>query len=98
MTEREQIEEQIREALATEGSAILLSNRLFSPEGLFNRLAPTQAERERVVQSSLFKQAQERLIELRKREIAEFERAVEQAQAAMPGDGLLLKLERVPTA
>jgi hypothetical protein len=94
MTERDEIEQQIREALATATSAILLSNQLFSPEGLFNQLATTQAGRQVVVESALFKQAQQRMMELRKIEAAEFARVVEQAQTGAPAEGFLLKLER----
>jgi hypothetical protein len=94
MTERDEIEQQIREALATATSAILLSNQLFSPEGLFNQLATTQSERQVVVESALFKQAQQRLMVLRKIEAAEFARVVEHAQAGAPAEGLVLKLER----
>ena len=46
MTDREQVEEQIRALLATETSGINLSNRLFSPDGLFNQLARTADERQ----------------------------------------------------
>jgi hypothetical protein len=94
MTEREHIEEQIREVLANETQAIPLSNKLFAPEGLFNRLAATEEERRAVAQSSLFRQAQGRLMELQKKEAAEFGRAVQQAQGAIPDGSYWLKLER----
>jgi hypothetical protein len=93
MTEREQIEAQIREVLAKETRAIPLSNVLFQPDGLFSRLAGTEAERRLVAQSPLFKQAQKRLSELQRREAAEFGRVVQQAQAALPESGLWLHLE-----
>jgi hypothetical protein len=93
MTEREQIEQQIRDVLATETQAIHLSNKLFQPDGLFNRLAKTEEERRLVAQSPLFKQAQARLTVLHKKEMAEFARVVEAAQATLPGDNYLFKLE-----
>ena len=95
MTERERTETEIREALATETSAIRLSNRLFSPEGLFNQIAPTAEARRAVTQSSLFREAQQRLAELRQREGAEFARAVDQAQIGLPAGEYLLRVEPV---
>jgi hypothetical protein len=94
MTEYEQIEQQIREVLAAETHAIPLSNKLFSPGGLFSRLASTEEERRAVARSALFKEAMRRLTELQKKESAEFARAVQQAEAVAPGDGYLFKLER----
>ena len=93
MTEREQIEEQIREVLARETRAVPLSNALFQPDGLFSRLATTEAERRVVAQSPLFRQAQKRLSELQRQEAAEFGRAIQQAQATLPESGLWLHLE-----
>ncbi|MBI1918269.1 MAG: hypothetical protein HYS12_26555 [Planctomycetes bacterium] len=93
MTEREQLEDQIRQALANETSAILLSNKLFTPDGLFYRLATTEEERRVVAQSPLFRQALDRLAELRRTEVAEFVRVVQQAQAGAPGVSLF-KVER----
>ena len=94
MTEREQIEEHIREVLARETHAIPLSTTLFQPDGLFSRLAGTEAERRIVAQSPLFRQAQKRLSELQRQEAADFGRAVRQAQAALPEGGLWMHLER----
>jgi hypothetical protein len=93
MSEGEQIEEQIRNVLAQETRAIPLSNALFQPDGLFSRLAGTEAERRLVAQSPLFRQAQERLSELQRQEAAEFGRVVRQAQTAQPEGGLWLHLE-----
>ena len=53
MTKREQVEQEIREVLATESHAIPLSNKLFRPDGLFNELAKTEDERRIVAQSPL---------------------------------------------
>jgi hypothetical protein len=41
MSKREQVEQKIREVLATECHAIPLSNKLFRPDGLFNELGAT---------------------------------------------------------
>jgi hypothetical protein len=79
MVDRESIEQQIRQVLATETRAIPLSNKLFRQDGgLFGQLATTEEERRMVAQSSLFKEAQRRLTELRRREAEEFSRAVDQ--------------------
>ena len=94
MTERERVEQQIRETLATETQAIPLSNKLFSFGGLFNQLAKTEEERRTLAQSPLFKQAQRRLTELQQEEASEFSQAVEQSQAALPEGSYLVKLEQ----
>jgi len=93
MTECEQIEHQIRELLVREARAAPLSNALFQPDGLFSRLAETEAERRLVAQSSLFREAQKRLSELQRQEAAEFGRVVQQAHMVEPGGGLWLHLE-----
>jgi hypothetical protein len=98
MSDREQIEQQIREVLETETHAIALTNRLFSPGGLFGRLAETQDERRLVAKSSLFKEALRRLNTLQKQEVAEFARAVEQVRATRSEGGYLLKMEPAPSA
>jgi hypothetical protein len=93
MTEREQVEQRIREVLATEARAVPLSNQLFRPDGLFNQLARTEEECRAVAQSPLFQQALRRLSELQQQESAEFSRAVAQLQPALPDEGYRLKLE-----
>ncbi len=98
MTKQEQVEQQIREVLATETHAVQLSNRLFRPDGLFNELAKTEDERRSVVRSPLFKQAQRRLMELQQKEATEFAQAVKQTQATVPEGSYLLKLESADKA
>jgi hypothetical protein len=93
MTDRERLERQIREALVAETGAAALSEKLFSPTGLFSALAPTEPERQVVVRSELFKQAQARFRELQHAEAAAFTRAVEQAEGALPKDGHWVKWE-----
>src|SRR4051794_12671947 len=61
MTEREQVEQRIREVLAADINAMALSDRLFRPDGLFNQLAKDERERRLVAQTPLFQQAQRRL-------------------------------------
>jgi hypothetical protein len=95
MTDREQVERRICELLATETHSMSLSNKLFSQEtGLFGRLGTTEEERRIVARSPLFQQALRRLNELEGKELAEFSKIVEQAQAALPPDGYVFKLEQ----
>jgi hypothetical protein len=46
-----------------------------------------------VAQSALFKQAQQRFMELQRKEAAEFSRALQNAPAAIAGDRFFIKLE-----
>lgn len=67
MTEREQLEADIRQLLVTETHAIRLSNRLFSPpDGLFCRIGwpLTPEQRRELAAGELFKAAQQRIQEL----------------------------------
>jgi hypothetical protein len=93
MSESERIEQQIREILARENSAITLSNRLFRPDGLFARLGPTEEQRRIIVKSPLFKEAQRRFSELQRKEAAAFTQVLQQAQITIPGDNGFIKLE-----
>jgi hypothetical protein len=95
MTTRDEIEQAIREALASETQAMALSQRLFAPDGLFSRLGATENERRSVVQSPLFQEAQRRLSELQRHEAAEFARAV--PPTLIPGSAQM-KLERRESA
>jgi len=97
MLNKKEIEQQIRDVLATEGQAFALSNRLFSPDGLFCQLAQTGQQPRQVAQSPLFKQAQRRLTELQQKEGEAFTQAVQQARTALQSGDYLLKLERSST-
>jgi hypothetical protein len=98
MTECERIEQEIREVLDNESQAIPLSNKLFSPDGLFSRLASTEEERRVLVRTPLFKQAQRRFMALQRAEAEAFAKIAEQVQALMPQGGYRLKLEPVEAA
>ena len=74
--ERAQIEEEIREVVATATRASELGDKLFTSGGLFNRIAKTEQERRQIGATSLFREAQARHSELRRKEAAEFARAV----------------------
>jgi hypothetical protein len=77
-----QIQEAIQNIVATATSAAALSDRLFSPDGLFNCLATTADERRRLVGTPLFREAQKRFRELQLQEAALFKEAVREAKIA----------------
>jgi hypothetical protein len=64
-----EIETQIRQILREETNAIALSNKLFRPDGLFARLASTEADRREVSKSPLLQEAQDRLSQLQQAEM-----------------------------
>lgn len=71
MTEREQIEAQIRDLLREELPSVVMSNRLFSPpHGLFCRIGATEAVRREIADGELFRAAQDRIRELEREELA----------------------------
>jgi hypothetical protein len=67
---RDEAEAEIRRLIATEISAIRLSNELFTPGGLFGKLFSTPEEKKVVLNSQLFDQANRRLSELQLQEAA----------------------------
>lgn len=89
---RDEAEQRIREMLSTEHSAIELSHALFTPGGLFSHLASDEAERRVLVTSALFREAQRRLSELQRAEMAEFKQNVAKYEATHD-DPVLHKLE-----
>ena len=68
MHERESIEQQIRNQIRCDSSAVIFSNKLFAPEGLFSRLAGTEDERRALVKTQIWKDVQQRLRELERNE------------------------------
>jgi hypothetical protein len=79
MNSDQPLEGQIRDVLDSEHDAISLSDKLFSPHGLFSRMATTESECRAVAQSELFKEAQTRLAELRRIEAESFSKAIEES-------------------
>jgi hypothetical protein len=75
-----------------------LSNKLFTPDGLFSQLAGTEAERRVVSQSPLFREALRRLSDLERKEAAEFGRVIQQAQSSLPEGSLWLHVEQVKSS
>jgi len=80
---REEVETEIQTLLATETSAIRLSNALFTPGGLFGKLFSTPEEKKAVLNSPLFDQANRRLSELQLQEVARFKKS-EKTMVAPP--------------
>ena len=70
MTTHEQVEAEIRRVLDSETNAVRLSNTLFTPGGLFSKLWVTPDEKKAVIASPLFKEANHRLSELQRQEVA----------------------------
>jgi hypothetical protein len=77
VTIRDDVEAEIRHLLATETSAVRLSNKLFTPGGLFSKLFATPDEKRAVMASPLFDEAQKRLSELQRREAAQLVRGAQ---------------------
>lgn len=76
MTERETVEREIRSLLSAEISATSFSNRVFGQfTGLFSKLGKTREQREAIIQSDLWKQAQNRFHELLRKEQQQKNRA-----------------------
>ena len=95
MTNEKSIEDRIQDALTSEQDAISLSNQLFSPGGLFNQLAKSEAERRSLVATPLFKAAQRQVSVLKSDQAQQFARAVEQFEAGRSGKESLHRMERV---
>jgi hypothetical protein len=93
MAEQAHIEQQIREVLAAETHAIALSNKLFSPTGLFAQLGATEEARRRLVKTPLFKEAQKLFLDLQYKEAAEFARALRHTASPLPEGNYFFKLE-----
>ena len=94
MTEREQIEAEIRELLATETRAIVLSNKLFQQgTGLFARLGTTEEERRAIIQNELFSTAQARVREIQYRDADALREAVEVLNEKLPDTDVRLSLD-----
>jgi|GEM_PF-5059349 len=65
MTDRETLENEIVRLVTTSTDGVSLSNALFSPpDGLFCMLAPEQADRPAMLNSDLYRVAQDRIHDL----------------------------------
>jgi hypothetical protein len=93
-TERERIETEIRDLLATETRTTVLSNKLFQQgTGLFARLAATEDERRALVQTELFRTAQNRVRDLQYRDAEALREAVKVLQERLPHTELRVTLD-----
>lgn len=93
----QQVEQEILAVLAQENTAVGISDKLFTPDGLFSRLASTEVERRAMVQAPLFRQAQKRFRELQFKEAEEFQRATATMQGTELGKHYAVKIERAKT-
>ena len=93
MDERDQIETEIRGLLTADLDAVTLSNRLYQQgTGLFVRLGTTPEERQAIVQSALWKEAQTRVRELEARDLARFREVAQKVEEHHPAGTYTLKL------
>lgn len=94
MTEREELERQIRELLAADLDSVTLSNKLFQQGvGLFVRLGKTEEERRALVKSELWTLCQSRLRELEQRDLERFREVVKEVEKHRPPGSYVLRLE-----
>lgn len=77
---REQAEQEIRRAIVTATSAAGLADELFAPTGLFSWLGASAQDRTSLVQTALFRDAQQRFRQLQLQEAARFATAVQNAR------------------
>lgn len=94
----QEIELEIQRLLTTEASAVILSEKIFSQEGLFAKIATTYEQRKLLVQSPLYQQAQKRFRELQFKEMDAFRQQVTDLRAAGMDRDSALKVERIKTA
>jgi hypothetical protein len=83
--------------LTEENTAVGISDKLFTPDGLFSLLASTEEERRAMVQTPLFKRAQKRFRELQFKEAEEFRLATANMQGSELGKHYAVKVERTKT-
>ena len=92
------IEQEIQRILATETSAVALSEKIFSPDGLFAKLASTYEERKALIHSALYQSALERFHELQSSEMEAFRQAVASLQGSEFAKHCAVKIEPSNTA
>lgn len=98
MTEREQIEQQIRNLITADMDSTTFSNLLYQQgTGLFSRLGPTVEDRQAIIQTDLWKLAQQRLRELEARDVVRFREVVKKVEEYREPGSFVLKLEPAPT-
>jgi hypothetical protein len=91
---RQQIEQEILKVLDEEQTAVGISDKLFTPDGLFSLLATSEEERRTLVQSELFKKSQKRFRELQFKEAEQFQQATSNLQGTSLGNNYAVKIER----
>ena len=92
---RDEVEAEIRRILATETSAVRLSNTLFTPGGLFSKLHTTPDEKKAVVDSPLFDEANRRLSELQLQEAGRLKKP--EKPVVLPAAGMVHVEQLIPS-
>jgi hypothetical protein len=92
---RDEAERQIRELLTTEDRAVVLSNKLFTPDGLFNQIAHTPEERRELTKTDLWRDAMARMRELESREAEALNEATKVLSQHLPPGRYRIRLEPV---
>ena len=80
--------------LAEESTAVGISEKLFTPDGLFSLLASNEDERKALVSSPLYKKAQKCFRDLQFKEAGEFRNATTNLQKTPMGKEYAVKIER----
>lgn len=87
--ERRDLEQQVRDLLATDLDSITMSNRLYAQgTGLFSRLGTTRELRDEIIRSPLWAEARTRVRELERRDLLRFAEAAGRLAAPSPGQGV----------
>lgn len=73
-----EVEDRIRQLLMAKTTSAGLSNALFGPMGLFNKLAKTEEERRAISNTKLFQLARARITQIMRAEIEAERRRIEQ--------------------
>ena len=99
MSDRQTVEAEIRQLLATENRTTVLSNKLFQQgTGLFARLWATEDEKRDVMQSALFREAMDRVRDLQYRDAEALRAAGQDLKEKLPDTDFRPTLDSSPRA
>jgi hypothetical protein len=99
MSDRQTVEAEIRQLLATENRTTVLSNKLFQQgTGLFARLWATEDEKRDVMQSALFREAMDRVRDLQYRDAEALRAAGQVLKEKLPDTDFRPTLDSSPRA
>lgn len=99
MSNRQTVQSEIRQLLATETRTTVLSNKLFQQgTGLFARLWSTEEEKRAVMESDLFREAMDRVRDLQYRDAEALRAAGQVLKEKLPDTDFRLTLDSSPRA